>query len=61
MIKISTSSNLNFNAVNSYYLKRAKEEHALMKGCSGDLLEELTQRSAFPFHEPEPYILKSLE
>jgi len=26
-----------------------------------DLLEELTQRSAFPFHEPEPYILKSLE
>lgn len=41
MIKISTSSNLNFKAVNSYYLKRAKEEHALMKGCSGDLLEDL--------------------
>lgn len=41
MIKVGNSNDLNFKAVNPYYLNRAKEEKALMNGCTGELLEDL--------------------
>ena len=41
MLQISNKNNFTFKKINPYYLNRAKEEKALMNGCTGELLEDL--------------------